>query len=678
MYRAKVNTIFIKKMSCHLHHHQQKDQQHRLFEPDDEWKCDDDTQRQKHRSRQIIKNHHIYLVGIFSLYIVLLQWSTCHAMHEQTDIVSSGDLSPSMPAHNKCEPITISICKNIPYNMTIMPNLFGHTRQDEAGFEVYQYAPLVKVGCSPDLQFFLCLLYVPLCTILDHPIPPCRSLCESARKCEVVMKNFRIDWPENLECSKFPEDGPGKLCVGQNNSNENDSPTKNTFHPTKVIDSDTRRRNNAPHHSNAGGMTSRNFRFVCPLQLKTPADMGYSLKIDGSETKNCGAPCHALFFKENERTILRYWVGSWAAVCCASCLFTVLTFLIDSSRFRYPERAIVFLAICYLVVGCAYVAGLGAGDSAACREPFPPPIRLNKLPMYSTITMGHRQSTLCTILFMALYFCCMAAFAWWACLALAWFLAAGLKWGHEAIENKSHLFHLIAWAIPALQTICVLALGKVEGDVLSGVCFVGQLDSYSLGVFLLLPLCIYLILGAIFLMAGFTSLFHIRTVMKGDGKRTDKLERLMIRIGFFSGLFILPAIGFLGCLFYEYYNFDAWMLQWNQDMCTKFSIPCPFNSRYQENESRPLFVVFMIKYVCSMLVGVTSSVWLYSGKTVVSWRRFIERLQGTGTANVGLGVNGGANLANGITLGNVGNGTTAGNSKTGTANLVRTRGQAYV
>lgn len=67
---------------------------------------------------------------------------------------------------------------------------------------------------------------------------------------------------------------------------------------------------------------------------------------------------------------------------------------------------------------------------------------------------------------MALYFCCMAAFAWWACLALAWFLAAGLKWGHEAIENKSHLFHLVAWSIPALQTICVLALGKVEGKTI--------------------------------------------------------------------------------------------------------------------------------------------------------------------------------------------------------------------
>lgn len=231
-------------------------------------------------------NHRLYLTIVaLSMFIFMLQWCTCHAMqqfHEQSDIVSSSDLSSSVPTHNKCEPITISICKNIHYNMTIMPNLLGHTRQEEAGFEVFQFAPLVKVGCSPDLQFFLCLLYVPLCTILDHPIPPCRSLCESARACETVMKNFRIDWPENLECSKFPQDGTGTLCVGQNNTSDNDAAVKTSFHPTKVIDSDTRRRNNAPHHSGSGSITSRNARFVCPLQLKTPADMGYSLKIGGT------------------------------------------------------------------------------------------------------------------------------------------------------------------------------------------------------------------------------------------------------------------------------------------------------------------------------------------------------------------------------------------------------------
>lgn len=230
----------------------------------------------------IVPNYSLCL----GLFIICLQWriGTAHQQIQgQTDILTSNsELSSIEPPHSKCEPITISICKSIPYNTTIMPNLFGHTRQEDAGYEVYQYAPLVKMNCSPDLQFFLCLLYVPLCTILDQPIPPCRSLCESARKCETVMRNFRIDWPENLECSKFPEDGTGKLCVGQNNSNDNDSVTKSTFHPTQIIDSDERRRNNAPHHLATGGMTSRNFRFVCPLQLKTPADMGYSLKIGGT------------------------------------------------------------------------------------------------------------------------------------------------------------------------------------------------------------------------------------------------------------------------------------------------------------------------------------------------------------------------------------------------------------
>lgn len=220
--------------------------------------------------------------------LVLLATKSVHSVVglqeflDQNDIVTSSDVSSSLPSHGKCEPITISICKNIPYNTTIMPNLFGHTRQEEAGYEVFQFAPLVKVGCSPDLQFFLCLLYVPVCTILDHPLPPCRSLCESARVCETVMKTFRIDWPENLECSKFPEDGSGELCVPQNN-NENEAVSKSNFHPTKMIDSDTRRRNNA-HHSNGasnGLMPPRNFRFVCPLQLKTPSNIGYSLKIGG-------------------------------------------------------------------------------------------------------------------------------------------------------------------------------------------------------------------------------------------------------------------------------------------------------------------------------------------------------------------------------------------------------------
>ena len=43
---------------------------------------------------------------------------------------------------NICEPITVSMCKDIGYTMTPFPNSLGHTSQDEAGLEVHQFFPI--------------------------------------------------------------------------------------------------------------------------------------------------------------------------------------------------------------------------------------------------------------------------------------------------------------------------------------------------------------------------------------------------------------------------------------------------------------------------------------------------------------------------------------------------------
>lgn len=253
---------------------------------------------------------YLHFINMWTLFGILYLFHTVVGMKqfiEQSDIISTSYTpTVTIESHNKCEPITISICKNIPYNTTIMPNLFGHSRQEEAGYEVHSFAPLVKAGCSPDLQFFLCSLYIPLCTILDHPIPPCRSLCESARACENLMKTYRINWPDNLECSNFPEDGKGELCVpvnksyNNNNNNYNDKTTsinnKQQIYSTKKLNGNNNndnneRLNNQNHNQNdtirsgfigsSHSVAARNFRFVCPLQLKTPADMGYSMKVNG-------------------------------------------------------------------------------------------------------------------------------------------------------------------------------------------------------------------------------------------------------------------------------------------------------------------------------------------------------------------------------------------------------------
>lgn len=130
--------------------------------------------------------------------------------------------------------------------------------------------------------------------------------------------------------------------------------------------------------------------------------------------------------------------------------------------FRYPERPIIFLSVCYMMVSIVYVIGWIAGDEISCRPPFPSS-SFHPVETVSTITQGTKYEW-CTLLFMVLYFFGMAASIWWVILTLTWFLAATLKWGHEAIEAHSQYFHFFAWAIPAIKTVIILATGKVEGN----------------------------------------------------------------------------------------------------------------------------------------------------------------------------------------------------------------------
>lgn len=149
-------------------------------------------------------------VGLVAL-AVLLAAALGHVV--SSPVVEHG----SIPNRARCEPLMIPLCRNFQYNETIMPNLLNHHNQEDAALEIHQFYPLVRINCSPDMQFFLCSLYAPACTIpADNPIPPCRSLCVSAREgCEPVLNKFGMNWPEPLDCDKFPEIGSSQLCVGE-------------------------------------------------------------------------------------------------------------------------------------------------------------------------------------------------------------------------------------------------------------------------------------------------------------------------------------------------------------------------------------------------------------------------------------------------------------------------------
>ena len=109
-------------------------------------------------------------------------------------------------ARNQCEPIRTPLCQGL-YNETTFPNSLQHRSQEDAILELHQYQKLLLTGCAKYLKLFICSLFLPVCTVLEKPLLPCRELCEETKKagCEAILKRYvNIAWPEQLACHKLP------------------------------------------------------------------------------------------------------------------------------------------------------------------------------------------------------------------------------------------------------------------------------------------------------------------------------------------------------------------------------------------------------------------------------------------------------------------------------------------
>uniref|UniRef100_A0A8C6YX17 Frizzled class receptor 8 n=1 Tax=Nothoprocta perdicaria TaxID=30464 RepID=A0A8C6YX17_NOTPE len=481
----------------------------------------------------------------------------------RSDKLRGGGSGRAVAAALSCQEITVPLCKGIGYNYTYMPNQFNHDTQDEAGLEVHQFWPLVEIQCSSDLRFFLCSMYTPIC-LEDYkkPLPPCRSVCERAKAgCAPLMRQYGFAWPDRMRCDRLPEQGsPDTLCMDYNRTD----------------------------------LTT-----AAPPAKPPPRATG--------QIANCALPCHNPYFSPDERAFTAFWIGLWSVLCFLSTFATVSTFLIDMERFKYPERPIIFLAACYLFVSLGYLVRLVAGhEKVACSGGA------------AHVRYESTGPALCTVVFLLVYFFGMASSIWWVILSLTWFLAAGMKWGNEAIAGYAQYFHLAAWLLPSVKSIAVLALSSVDGDPVAGICYVGNQSLENLRGFVLAPLLIYLAIGSMFLLAGFVSLFRIRSVIKQQGgpTKTHKLEKLMIRLGLFTVLYTVPAASVVACLFYEQHNRPRWEATHN--------CPC-LRDQQPDQARRPDYAVFMLKYFMCLVVGITSGVWVWSGKTLESWRALCTR-----------------------------------------------------
>ena len=506
---------------------------------------------------------------------------------------------PQVP--RSCEPLVqITMCTSI-YPNASFPNFRDHATQEDANKELIQFLPLIEGGCSNAIVHFLCSIYAPFCQARNSEIvlPPCRELCEYVYNgCERPLRDFGLPWPPHLTCTNFPLNITSKTNFCPTSLKDIEIPPN-----IKVVTSE--RTESPPTDPIVTPSTSVDVAMLtCHMSLRVSSTIN-NLSHTFGGVSNCGMNCSGLYFSSLQRNMIApIFILLFAVICVFFTLFTVATFLIDRRRFHYPERPIIFISFCYLVVSMVYIVGTISklsskeNQSFACSDEISgSDKRLSTSFVFQHLPNSEStyKTASCVILFVVVYFFQMASGVWWVILTLTWFLAAALKWGEEAVEKMWMLYHVLAWGIPAIQVILILALQLVDGDQLSGLCYTGNADNIGLGLFVFLPLLVYLVVGGIFVAIGFTALVNIKKQLERDVAKSRKIGRLILRVGLYSVLYITPNLILLLLIIYELAQKSSWEKAYLKD-CSDQPGEC-------KGSPAPTLAAFLLKYMMMFLVG---------------------------------------------------------------------------
>jgi frizzled protein 5/8 len=564
---------------------------------------------------------------------LMLNLSLANVLAPNTDVVFNE--RKMLFEKRRCEPITVPMCRGLDYNLTTMPNQFNHETQDDAAMEVrsrigqtnfidshhvlcccfkaQQFWPLVEINCSKDLKFFLCSMYTPICIEgYTKPVRPCKSVCQRVRiGCEKFMQKYGFDWPESMSCDAFPEYGSDDVCMDPIDALANKKISDQKIQNVEEIE-DVLKSNKEPKPTKA---------------LCRPSSIEKLFQTQTNALDDCIQPCYDGVLTEKEKKFSSVWLLFLAISCLMSSSLTTITYLIEKQRFKYPEKPIIYLCMCYVFVSSGYLLQyFSKSDSPRCDANG----SLNQ-------SLVMQMNTSCVVIFILTYYFTMASAMWWAVTALTWFMAAGLKWGIESIAKYDHYFHLMSWLVPSIMTIVVLGLGLIDSDPISGICSVGNANTHNMHLFVIAPLLVTLLVGIGFLLLGFVSLFRLRNTIREQRQQqqinsnTDKLEALMLRIGIFAVLYTVPTTCLIACNFYQ----QHYRIEWeNSLICQQSGFldrqlasdhPCFIYSN-NKTEKKPEFTVFMLKYLSSLVIGIFSGFWICSQKTLYSWKCFAENV----------------------------------------------------
>jgi len=283
--------------------------------------------------------------------------------------------------------------------------------------------------------------------------------------------------------------------------------------------------------------------------------------------QRCLKKCYSNeLYSQNDKTLYAVWTIFWSVTCMLVTTFSLLTFLTQPKRFRWPARPLLYLSFCGLIRAVVFLIRWIAGP-LICSGP--------------TVLEKPTDSLSCTSLALILIYVDVATCLWWWIFCFVWYLSAAKEWSTEAIEKISTRLHALVWSLSTVPLIFVLISRNIDLNELTGFC---QISSYSLVIF---ELC-FVTIG--FILAAFTSiaLKNVREALVYEGRCPYKLERLILRLGVIS-------LGICAGLF--------------------FSLLCNFFDN---------FYVVLLQVSLQFLSAIFASLWVFSSKTFRSWNKMLR------------------------------------------------------
>ncbi|KAM9705277.1 protein smoothened [Menidia menidia] len=476
-----------------------------------------------------------------------------------------------------CEALKYNTCLGspLPYTHTSLVLAEDSSTQEEAFEKLTMWSGLRNAPrCWSVIQPLLCAIYMPKCENGRVELPS-KSLCMATRRpCSIVDQER--GWPNFLKCDKFP--------VGCSNEVQ-----KLKF--------------------NMSGQCE------APL-VKTDIQSSWYKDVEG-----CGIQCDNPLFTEEEHSDMHAYIAYFGTITLLCTFFTLATFLADwKNSNRYPAVILFYINACFFVGSIGWLAQFldGAREEIVCKSD-------------NTMRLGEPSSSetlSCVTIFIIVYYSLMSGVIWFVMLTYAWHMSfKALGTTHQPLLGRTSYFHMVTWSIPFVLTVAILAIAEVDGDSVSGICFVGYKNYKYRAGFVLAPIGVVLVVGGYFLIRGVMTLFSIKSNHPGllSEKAASKINETMLRLGIFGFL----AFGFVlitfGCHFYDFFNQAEWERSFREYVLCEANVKIASQTNKPIPEctikNRPSLMVEKINLFSMFGTGIAMSTWVWTKATILIWKR---------------------------------------------------------